>query len=281
MSKVLRFGALGVAGLALFGAGTLVSYRAYRIHLAPPPPPNCHDPRHQRHNLGPYDRVAPEFDNCIGWDEFLMGMGRRRRQLLEHASGDVLEVSAGTGRNLGMLDLGRVTSLTLTDASGEMLKQAFQKVQTSADRTRLERTNPKFVVMDSERLLFDDDSFDTVVDTFGLCSHADPVAALREMARVCRKASGRVLLLEHGRTEPPAPAGESASGGPVHAWIDMALDKTSTEHAEEWGCWWNRDIPGLVKEAGLEIERLERFHLGTTYLIVCRPRREAVTAKTK
>ena len=34
---------------------------------------------------------------------------------------------------------------------------------------------------------FESGSFDTVVDTFGLCSYEDPVAALREMARVCRR----------------------------------------------------------------------------------------------
>ena len=38
---------------------------------------------------------------------------------------------------------------------------------------------------------FESGSFDTVVDTFGLCSYEDPVAALREMARVCRRGDGR------------------------------------------------------------------------------------------
>ena len=82
-------------------------------------------------------------------------------------------------------------------------------------------------VEDAGKMRFKSGSFDTVVDTFGLCSYEDPVAVLREMTRVCRKSGrggqregssggggggggggdagaddgGRLLLLEHGRSE--------------------------------------------------------------------------------
>lgn len=59
----------------------------------------------------------------------------------------------------------------------------------------------KFHQQDCQQLrsCFPNASFDTVIDTFGLCSVEDPVAMLREMARVC-KPDGRVYLLEHGRS---------------------------------------------------------------------------------
>ena len=38
---------------------------------------------------------------------------------------------------------------------------------------------------DREQFLHPESSYDTVVDTFGLCSCADPVAALQQMAKVC------------------------------------------------------------------------------------------------
>ena len=58
-------------------------------------------------------------------------------------------------------------------------------------------------VADAERgLPYGDGAFDTVVDTFGLCSYEDPIAALREMRRVCQP-GGQVLLLEHGRSYLP------------------------------------------------------------------------------
>jgi ubiquinone/menaquinone biosynthesis C-methylase UbiE len=53
-------------------------------------------------------------------------------------------------------------------------------------------------LMDSHALRFEDRSFDTVVDTFGLCSYDDPVAVLKEMARCC-KGDGTILLIEHGK----------------------------------------------------------------------------------
>ena len=122
------------------------------------------------------------------------------------------------------------------------------------------------------------DSFDAVVDTFGLCSFEDPVAALREMSRVCRKGStkkkkknargavddesvkpGKIYLLEHGRSD--------------WAWLSNILDRHADPHAKRWGCYWNRDILAIVREAGLEIESVARYHLGTTYVIVAAPPR--------
>lgn len=120
-------------------------------------------------------------------------------------------------------------------------------------------TDPQTVevqVMDGAALTFPPSSFDTVVETFGLCSVEDPVAVLKEMQRVC-KAEGKILLLEHGRAH--------------YDWLNRILDKNVNKHVERWGCIWNRDIAQLVEESGLEVEQLWRFHLGTTYYIIARP----------
>lgn len=128
-------------------------------------------------------------------------------------------------------------------------------------------------VCDAAIAPFESDSFDAVVDTFGLCSFEDPVAALREMSRVCRRkkkknagsgdapGSGKIYLLEHGRSD--------------WDWVSNILDKHADPHAKRWGCYWNRDILAIVREAGLEIESVARYHLGTTYVIVAAPPSEA------
>ena len=110
-------------------------------------------------------------------------------------------------------------------------------------------------VLDACDLALPADSFDTVVDSFGLCSFERPVDALREMRR-CVKPGGTVLLLEHG----------VSSWSAVAWWQRHRLNR----HVVRWGCFWNRDILGLVEESGLLIDDVKRTQLGTLYLIRCR-----------
>ena len=157
-----------------------------------------------------------------------------------------------TGRNFGYYPKG--TKLTATDCSPAMVEVARTKAgecEASSVDVRLEDVQAR------KGMGFKSGSFDTVVDTFGLCSYEDPVAALREMARVCKRGDerGRILLIEHGRSE-------------SHAWLTNILDKHASPHAAKWGCYWNRDIVGIVKEAGLTIVQRHEFHFGTTQLIV-------------
>jgi methyltransferase OMS1 len=51
--------------------------------------------------------------------------------------------------------------------------------------------------MDSTNILYNDESFDTVIDTFGLQSSYDYIQQYNEMKRVCKK-GGKILLLEIG-----------------------------------------------------------------------------------
>ena len=157
-----------------------------------------------------------------------------------------------TGRNFVYYPKG--TKLTATDCSPAMVEVARSKAgecEASSVDVRVEDVQAR------KGMGFKAGSFDTVVDTFGLCSYEDPVAALREMARVCKRGDqrGRILLIEHGRSQ-------------SHAWLTNILDKHARPHAAKWGCYWNRDIVGIVKEAGLTIVQRHEFHFGTTQLIV-------------
>merc|ERR1719182_41795 len=80
------------------------------------------------------------------------------------------------------------------------------------------------------------------------------------MVRVCRP-GGKILLLEHGRSD---------SWSPITWYLDWRADA----HARDWGCWWNRDVHGMVDqllESGeCEVIERETAHLGTVALVVLR-----------
>jgi len=122
-----------------------------------------------------------------------------------------------------------------------------------------------FVTADAHSLPFTDESFDTVVDAFGLCSYHDPARALREMQRVCRR-EGRVVLLEHGQ-------GDSAL-------VNIEIKMNRERHQKLWGCDHGKDIDAIVKQSGLEVVSAERRHQGTTHIILAQPGAGAYNGKT-
>ncbi|KAG2807804.1 hypothetical protein PC111_g16765 [Phytophthora cactorum] len=195
-----------------------------------------------------FDMNASKYDKEVDWDERLTGISLMRRFLLGKARGQVLEVAAGTGRNLAFYPA--TAKVVLTDFSRGMLDQVPKTQQQRLASCELQ-------VMSAGELTFPDEHFDTVVDTFGLCSMEDPVRTLQEMQRVCKKDGGSILLLEHGQSN--------------YTWLSGILDKFADLHAQKWGCHWNRDILALVEQAGLEVESVDRVHFGTTYYIVAKP----------
>ena len=118
----------------------------------------------------------------------------------------------------------------------------------------LSRSAGEMVV--AEALDFPDRSFDTVVSSLSLCTFPDPVAAVREMARVCQP-GGRILLLEHGRSD--------------HEWLGRWMDRRADRHAKRVGCCWNRHPLDIVQQAGLTLVNAKRSFLGIMHQIEARP----------
>jgi ubiquinone/menaquinone biosynthesis C-methylase UbiE len=193
-----------------------------------------------------YNKFAHWYDLAEGVPE-VCGVNRLRRQLLRRASGKVLEIAVGTGKNLRYYP--KTCQITGVDVSPAMLAIARKR----ADRLGL---NATFVEMDAEHLDLPDHSFDTVVDALALCTFSNPVVVLREMARVCRR-EGRLLLLEHGRSD--------------WEWLGEWQDRHAERHARCLCCHWNRQPLALVRDAGLTLRAAKRAFFGIFHVLEVTP----------
>jgi ubiquinone/menaquinone biosynthesis C-methylase UbiE len=166
-------------------------------------------------------------------------VARHRRELLAHASGEVLEIGFGTGLNLPFYP-GGVRKLTTVDPNVGMQPLARRRVGRSGIEVDQR-------VLSGERLPFDDGTFDCVVSTFTLCSIAGVCEALGETYRVLRP-GGKFLFLEHGLSPEPA----------VQKW-QRRLNWLEMRLAD--GCRLDRDIRGLVAAQPFTFERFDQFYM--------------------
>lgn len=188
--------------------------------------------------MGLYDRyVLPKLiDTACGMGDVMA----RRARLVPRAQGEVLEIGIGTGLNLRYYDPSKVTRLIGVDPAAQMQTLAQQRSAYVAFPIEM-------VAVDVQGIHAEDGRFDTIVMTFTLCSIADPLPALQEMRRVLRD-DGRLLFCEHGLAPEPG----------VQRWQHRI---TPWWKPFAGGCHLNRDIEGLIREAGFSIEELETGYI--------------------
>lgn len=161
-----------------------------------------------------------------------------RRRVCAGLTGDVLEIGFGTGHNLPYIPA-EVTRLLAVEPSGVSVKLARGRIQASP-------IDVQVIGLDGQRLPVDDASIDAVLCTWSLCTIPDPVAAVREAARVLRP-GGMFHFVEHGR----------APDERVRRWQDRL---NGVQQRVAGGCNLNRDIAGIVTAGGLEIKQLDTYY---------------------
>ncbi|MBA2442252.1 MAG: class I SAM-dependent methyltransferase, partial [Rubrobacter sp.] len=161
---------------------------------------------------------------------------RLRREVLRDVRGRVLELGLGTGRNIPLYPEG-VDFLTGIDPDETMLEEAQERARKAGFPVRL-------LPVPAEELPFEDASFDAVTGTLVFCTIPDVARALGEVRRVLGP-GGELRLLEHVRMdrEPFATVQETVT--PV--WKHLA-----------GGCHLDRDTLSAVREAGFEVEHVQR-----------------------
>ena len=181
--------------------------------------------------------IAPRLVSAI------CGVGpitKQRRRVVPQATGRVLEIGIGSGRNLPFYDRKKVSAVVGVEPDLTML---------NLGQTRFEAAPvPLEIVQGSaEALPMEDRTIDTALIAYTLCSLPDPDTALAEIRRVL-KPGGRILFCEHGRAESERTA----------KWQDRI---NPTWRRLAGGCNLNRDVTALLTSAGFRVGELDRFAL--------------------
>lgn len=188
--------------------------------------------------MGFYDKhILPHLINCACGLPAMMG---QRAKLIPLATGRVLELGIGTGLNLPFYDATKVSAIIGVDPAAEMHHKARERAAESPIAIET-------VALALEQIAAEDDSFDTAVTTFTLCTIPDAIAALQEVRRVL-KPGGELLFCEHGL----------APDAGVHAW-QQRLQPFWKPLAG--GCHLDRDIPAIIEQGGFRIVEMDKRYL--------------------
>ncbi len=104
----------------------------------------------------------------------------------------------------------------------------------------------EFVGLDGASLELEDDSIDSVLSTWTLCTIPDATAAVREISRVLRP-GGSFHFAEHGR----------APDANVQKWQDRF---NGLQRRVACGCNLNRPIAAIIEDGGMTITGLDTFY---------------------
>jgi ubiquinone/menaquinone biosynthesis C-methylase UbiE len=174
--------------------------------------------------MGVYERyLLPHLTNLAMRNQVL---ARERRRYVPLATGTVLEIGAGSARNLPYYGAA-VERLVALEPSHELWRLGRARVGEA-------RFPVEHLPCPAEAIAARDQTFDTVVMTWTLCTIPDPEAALAEMARVL-KPGGRLIFVEHGKAPDAGVAAWQNRLNPL--WRPIA-----------GGCNMNRAIATLIAQ---------------------------------
>lgn len=165
---------------------------------------------------------------------------KQREKVVPLATGDVLEIGFGSGLNLPYYDRDKVRRIWGLEPSQGMRRLASVSIRES-------EMDVELIEQPAEEMPLDDDSVDTVLVTYTLCTIPEVREALDATRRVL-KPQGRLLYCEHGK----------APDENVQKWqhrLNPAWKKIAG------GCNMHRDIPAILDESGFLVEDDNRMYL--------------------
>ncbi len=205
------------------------------------------------HSTGPggerlrryWDKSAKSYDGEMAlFERVLLADGRK--WACSQASGDVLEVAIGTGRNLPFYrsDV-RLTGVEFSPAMLDIARERASALDRQVDLR----------LGDAQALDLPDATFDTVLCTLSLCAIPDERRAIAEMKRVLRP-GGRLVLVDHV-------AGSPAWVRAIQWLLELITIPLGGEH-------FRRRPLRVVQAEGFVVESSQRAKLGIIERVLAR-----------
>jgi ubiquinone/menaquinone biosynthesis C-methylase UbiE len=181
------------------------------------------------------DQVLPRMINC------LCGLKMNdplRQRTCEGLEGEVVEIGFGSGLNIPFYpsSVSRVAAVEPADIGWKLAGKRLAAAQVPVDRSGL----------DGQSLPFDDDSFDSALSTWTMCTIPNIDGALAELRRVL-KPGGSLHFIEHGL----------APDEPVQRWQHRL---EPVQKRVFGGCHLTRPIVPMLKNAGFTMRDVDQFY---------------------
>ena len=167
----------------------------------------------------------------------------QRKKVIPEAYGVVLEIGIGPGSNLKHYDSSKINKIYGVDPSIELNEIARK-------RANKHDLDIEFLIESASKLSVEDNSIDTVVSTYALCSIPEPDKTLQEIKRVLKK-DGFFIFSEHG-----------LSPNKRVSFIQNITDFFYPKIAG--GCHTNRNIEQLISDSGFQFLDLNNIYLPGT-----------------
>jgi ubiquinone/menaquinone biosynthesis C-methylase UbiE len=165
---------------------------------------------------------------------------KQREKVVPYASGRVLEIGIGSGLNFKHYKQSNIKEIFAVEPDSMLLEKAKIRAKENNISLNIQK-------IPAESLPFENNSFDTVLSTYTMCSISNLQLALNEMKRVLKK-DGKFIFSEHGKSPDLN----------IYKWQKRL---NPIQKRIGGGCHLDINIPSVIKYAGFELSDLNSMYI--------------------